>query len=437
MRLTDIAPATALSGAETVLGVQAGAAALLPVASLGRRAGRLQLVGHRGHQATATWGAGIYGRSDIRSETRMRFRTGPYPATEVRFVFANWWDASGETDIANPVQVDAALEGASWLQPIRFNGAKGVSMPAGAGLLVSDPVSASLDADTLYYARAGGSVSDSSLPIPSNLAANYAGDDGYVSPAPTSQVYATGALTTPSGGASAGGFGPTAIVGVPTRPHPAIAVQGDSIFNGTGDTSDGIGNAGYGQRGLAAVPWNGGVYQFPYVALTRGGDTLAANQLGGSDRKFGLYRYCTHLLCDLGSNDIANGATLSAMQANAQAIWKLAKDAGLTTAHCLITPHTTSTDSYATAAHQTPVSGFTVGGVRDQFNAWLKAQAGHGLLDAAIDPNPYVEDAAHPGLWITTGAANYPTADGIHPSAALHAAASAAVRAWASGLSVA
>ena len=55
-------------------------------------------------------------------------------------------------------------------------------------------------------------------------------------------------------------------------------------------------------------------------------------------------------------------------------------------------------------------------------------------LDAVIDANVCVEDPANPGKWVTTGAANYPTTDGTHPSPALHLLASQLVRAWASGL---
>ena len=37
-------------------------------------------------------------------------------------------------------------------------------------------------------------------------------------------------------------------------------------------------------------------------------------------------------------------------------------------------------------------------------------------IDGVIDVNAAVEDAGSPGKWKVTGAANYATADGIHPS---------------------
>src|SRR5262249_9148167 len=103
----------------------------------------------------------------------------------------------------------------------------------------------------------------------------------------------------------------------------------------------------------------------------------------------------------------------------------------LKVAQSLIMPRTTSSDSWATAANQTSVSGFGVGELRDQFNAWVLTQVGGGLLDVVIDPNPYVEDQSHPSKWISNNSANYPTTDGVHPSSALHILAAQAVNSWA------
>jgi lysophospholipase L1-like esterase len=86
---------------------------------------------------------------------------------------------------------------------------------------------------------------------------------------------------------------------------------------------------------------------------------------------------------------------------------------------------------WTSASDQTPFAGFTVGGVRDQFNTWVKTQVGGGVLDAYIDVNQYVEDQANPGCWLTNGTINYPSVDGVHPTQALHILAAQAVNTWA------
>jgi lysophospholipase L1-like esterase len=135
-----------------------------------------------------------------------------------------------------------------------------------------------------------------------------------------------------------------------------------------------------------------------------------------------LLKYASNVICELGTNDINTSRTLAQIQSDLQTIWQAAKAAGVRrVAQTLIIPRTTSTDSWATAANQTPVSGFATGSTRDQLNAWIKAQVGQGLLDGYIDPNPQVEDQANLGKWQTNGTASFATTDGTHPTAAFQA----------------
>lgn len=79
-----------------------------------------------------------------------------------------------------------------------------------------------------------------------------------------------------------------------------------------------------------------------------------------------------------------------------------------------LTPHTSSTDSWATEVNQTISSGWGNGGTVDLFEQAMAALVASDLT--------YIETSAIRGsthwLWPVTGAANYSTADGLHESPA-------------------
>jgi hypothetical protein len=64
-----------------------------------------------------------------------------------------------------------------------------------------------------------------------------------------------------------------------------------------------------------------------------------------------------------------------------------------------LTPRTTSADSWATVANQTPMSGYTTAGIRGQFNAWLFAQKALGNLDFIVDVNSVAADTTNPDVF--------------------------------------
>ena len=411
-----------------------------------RRLGRLQLVAHRGSACFSYFGANQYGRTDTRVDNRGQVRTGPFPASDVRLIYCNWYDG-GETDVTNALSLDASLElgdGSAYV-PANFAGSKGGTMPAAAQAYMSDPLPITLAADSIYFARTSLGIAQSAYLIPTLFVGGasqggaFTGDNGFLSSNASGQAYAKGAINTTGSAYTNANIGimPAAIIGRPTQPYPAVMILGDSIANGSGDlTGDSAGNIGFIQRGLKNVPIYGGTYQLPWYNASRGALYLSDLSFAGRYRRFAYMPYCTHAVIEAATNDIAGGNTLAQVQAAAQTIWAICRQAGLHITHVKTMPRTTSTDSWATAANQTPVSGFAVGGVRDQFNAWLDTQLAAGTIDALIDPNPVVEDQANPGKWVTNGTANYPTTDGIHPATALHVLAAARVRTWASGLTV-
>ncbi len=66
------------------------------------------------------------------------------------------------------------------------------------------------------------------------------------------------------------------------------------------------------------------------------------------------------------------------------------------------------------AANQFYATNFDPGGIADQYNQWLFAQVGQGLLDGVIDVAAQVRDPAFPMKWKSNGTGNYYTRDGTH-----------------------
>ncbi len=77
-----------------------------------------------------------------------------------------------------------------------------------------------------------------------------------------------------------------------------------------------------------------------------------------------------------------------------------------------------TTDSWATEANQTTYGNWGVAGFRAQLVTQAATWIGNGTI------NGFASHTAEKGVdlskWIVTGAANYATADGIHPSTATH-----------------
>jgi lysophospholipase L1-like esterase len=169
------------------------------------------------------------------------------------------------------------------------------------------------------------------------------------------------------------------------------------------------GNRGYIYRALG--------YGTPHVNASRGSTTaqMAASRDYG---QFSVLEICkpTHIINALGRNDIFNGRT--AAQTKADIITGNAKYSGLGKVYGVtIPPWTSSTDSWATVANQTPQnSGYEA--QRIIYNADIRANYASWGLAGVIDVSAYCEDATVAGKWRADIAA---TPDGVHPGPAVHA----------------
>lgn len=412
-----------------------------------------QVIATRGMMPNSVQQAGFFSIPNDIADSRIKCFVGNSSVSSLKLGFCGTTlNASGtETFLGNDYGIEAAIELASpaMYENAIFQGSD-YGLVGNKGLLISEAINISIPAGGTFEVRCGYKVNQSTHFIPSCskwLNTSALSDFGSFSQANSSQVQGTGAMSVASGGSTNGSLPysapPYLILGIPTSPLPSVCIIGDSIADGSGDTSNSggtgpsaLGSAGYIARGLESVSTQA-TYPIPYIKTTVASDTYAHNIISSSPFKRNCWQYVTHIVCELGINDICiNLSSLATLQTY---VTNLCADIRSVTgpygkpikiAFCKIMPQTTSSNLFVDAAGQTPVTGATVGGVRDTFNAWLVTQIG-GLIDYLIDPNIYVEDQANPGKWVSNGTSNYGTADGVHPTTALHILAAQAVNAWA------
>jgi lysophospholipase L1-like esterase len=218
-----------------------------------------------------------------------------------------------------------------------------------------------------------------------------------------------------------------------------VGIVGDSLMMGYLDTEVDSHKKGIGVRGAEYE-------DVRYRRIPQGGDRMMYWTAANAAKRLALVQPATSVFCDLGSNDIANSRTLAQLQADAITTWTELGRQGARVFQMTILPKTTSTDSWATKANQTPVApAFAAGGVRQTFNAWLRAgastvingvtvtlgMAGHPL-SGVVDISSAVEDTTDSNYWKSPSW----TTDGGHPTATGYDALAQAMRPWMSSMVV-
>ena len=376
----------------------------------------LQLVSNRGQILGATaLGGGSYTRNDSRFKMTLGYRK----ASDFRVAYGNYYANGTSADVAPPnaITLETGIEivsPAAYTQRALFSGNNSITLQPGAPIIMSDPVALDVAPAGIVYVRTGLTVASVGQQWPTGFAFSATGESRVDSTASTSQVTATGGQSTPSGGnAVTGGYGPLALLGIPDKRYPALYGFGDSIGAGTGDlgAGDSNGNIGF----LARAAFNSGL---PYFSACRASDKATYNVSGTGSWRRAMLRYTSHVLYQMGTNDVGGFRTLAQLQADTLALWASFRARGQRIYATTLLPRTTSTDAWATTANQTVFSAaYAVGGIRDQYNAWLLTKAADGTIDGVIDVCPAVESASAPSKW-QPGL----TADGTHPVSAGHIA---------------
>lgn len=367
-----------------------------------------------------------------RHESQVGMTVGPVDAVDLRLLYCNFYVGSG-SEVAG--SYDYTLESAILRPPfgtaiaMTVGPTKKPTVSAGAGIFETNPLGMDVIAGETVQVRTA-HVVNSGESVVGGMKVKASNDKMYSSNSTSSQVYTNDTMTAPTGGAiSTYGVQPVGLVGRPRTPTVAIAIWGDSIGYGQGDSNDGDGNSGYVERGLWDVYDMGddGMAPVPYINMSRSGDRVSQQGRTVGVLKRSVIRYATHVLVELGTNDVSNGDSLATIKANFLALYESIRRAGKYVHQAKITPKTV--DQTNAAIFSTP---YQPGGIRDQLNLWFDDLVEDGTLDGVVDPNSVLEDDENPGFWAD---ASYST-DGLHLSAAGATAASAVVRTWAQGLTL-
>lgn len=289
----------------------------------------------------------------------------------VSLVYANWYlsTAPGDTADGTPVEVDGTDElsvSAAIITPdarlcqLTVGGRARWTIAPG-GQVSTDPLDVDIPASagafsvrTYVEVAAGGK-------FPLGRFA-YDGGDG-VQNFTSSPVDNTLSSSGAGLGTGVSGYSPVAVLGAfeASMQKPIVALWGDSITVGTGDTDISVGWA-------ARALLRDGI---PFIKLARGSER--AKDVGPDPtrraRRFLLAGGCTRAAIFYGTNDYNAGDTAPQTEANLVAMWRASADGGMKAVAATFTPRTTSTDSWATVANQTAVAG---GSERTAINDWIR-----------------------------------------------------------------
>lgn len=326
-----------------------------------------------------------------------------YWGSNLQFVYTN---RCSDTAAPNSITLMASLEYPTGVfHRITFSGATSITLPVSFNNVFSDPVlgvtippGASYVEHTFVSFTAGQGAPYQH--VRQLLAAN---GDGFSSSA--SETDKT--MTSLTAGSNAWFYGAVAIVALTNAPF-AIGLIGDSIISCGGDTQTGF-FVGYPERAIAGR----------YGTVNTGQSSETCLQyLQSHAGRLPLIRACgiTHAHVEYGTNDIAASATLGQVQTYVGEVNSMCAASGIQPYNNTIIPRTSSTDSWATAANQSFVSGFAVGGVADLYNTGILSSP-LPFAAATFDVNAILQDPGNARKWLTNGTANYLTTDGTHPNA--------------------
>lgn len=356
-------------------------------------------------------------------------QTARVGVSALELTFTNWefdTDGTGDVNGSNAYTIGKCyLEHGGTLSQVLFPGAAtSVSVPVGG--TVKGTVTKAIAAGDTYYIRTyvtpdvgGGSytcLSPGAIDYPGELslkggdAANQTG---------TTALTDYGDI-----------FAPNAITGTVTSGTVrSVAVLGDSIVAGIGDTFSTPNAVGYLYRALY------GQRAFYLAALS--GESAQRYLLNGSKRKDFVGPAATYAICEYGINDLQGSRTLAQIKADLISIWTqiVTANSACKVFQTTITPKSSSTDAWVTTTNQT--ADATVHATRPALNAWIRAgapmaggvgvapgtggaivagSAGHPLWDY-LEVSDLVESARDSGIW-----AAGKTDDGIHPNSSGHQA---------------
>ncbi|WP_457091410.1 SGNH/GDSL hydrolase family protein [Microvirga sp. P5_D2] len=329
-------------------------------------------------------------------------------AHSLRLTWSNrYLDTGGETTPPDSITIKGSLYANGTLYQVTFNGQSTVTIAPGAEA-TCDPIPVKVANNTLVYS--GVYVTVDTLGKKWPLA-------GWLTTTIGEGTAATDQTGTavPSGLTSANGFVASRIEGVLFDPMlPVFGILGSSSGEGQGDGGpiDPEYEYGYLARALSAA-------DATFVNVSRGGYTLSGF---GSNSRFRreTLQNVSHVILQLGPNDLTGGADLATMQSRFQTACNII--AGMGKKVIAVThPPSGVSGTFTTLGGQTPHANDAV---RIAFNAWMKTLP-HADMAAVWDINALVEEPTSPGKYRVDSFAW--TSDGTHLTQAAHTAVAAAL----------
>lgn len=361
------------------------------------------------------------------TDTSTTYRTihkAVHDITDLTLVYGNFYnntglEAAGPNDISVKFTVQASAD--TYRLKGSFNGKRTYVIEPGTRA-TSDPIALDIKAGETFYVYTYVSVASAGMKWPVGIQTNSPDGEGRIAGADYTDA---GTVTATAVFA----YSPLQLLG---RPPAAKTVSvggiGDSIVAGNGDGNTG----GFWHRGLSG---NISEQRVAYPSE----QAYAYNLRTYSQYRSPLLRAATHIVCELGINDVKGNQTLAALQGNLIPLWQKAARRAAKVYQTTLTPVSTSTDTWATVGNQTPGPNEAV---RAGFNNWLRAGAPidsttsagvaagtGGALTAGMPGHPLagyieladaVESARNSGIWKAAH-----TGDGTHPNVTGHTALAA------------
>ena len=311
----------------------------------------------------------------------------------IALVYPNFYilQASGEPNNGSQANIRASVEYPEGVfTQITFKGSATGAIPVG-GLIQSDTVSVNIPKGATFWVRTWFY----------NPAGMFYNDYGTVDFGGDAMQYGTALADLTMGGTVTHqnvslkiSYKPAAILS--NTDVNSVFLFGDSKVHGTNDVID----SGRGTRGELARAFEKAV---PYI--WHGVSSLTLNQVVNTANYFNnrkaLMNYCSAIICNLGINDISASRTPAQILADINTFKSFAP--GLPMYWCTLAPHSTSTDSWATTANQTPSSLQTN---RVATNLNIRSLKN---IDGYLEIADIVESARDSGIWKAAW-----TNDGVH-----------------------
>lgn len=209
------------------------------------------------------------------------------------------------------------------------------------------------------------------------------------------------------------------LLGVPASDGKSFITIGDSIAQGVAESgaSGQLPGRGFINRGF----YNGGTNSIP--SLNYGAASARTSLFTGGTKWRSFLKYAKYAIDELNTNSVDGGFSLATIQSQSTDLWDIIKAGGVTRIYKTeLLCKTTSTDGYATAGNQTPVSGWDSGQIADQVNQWMATQVGTGIWRYIT--LPAAKDGGNPFVWASPGI----TTDGLHPTTNGHIAIATSFR---------